>query len=52
MAAAVEGGATTVAEIGKATGLPTTTIRPLLSRLLKAGRISNPERGKYVAVAP
>jgi len=53
VAVAVARGAATPSDIARATHLPLTTLRPLLSRLLKAGRLKRPSRGRYVtAEAP
>ncbi|MFG1268103.1 hypothetical protein V5F40_09075 [Xanthobacter sp. DSM 14520] len=45
--AAVEGGAAGVPDIVAATGLPISTVKPILNRLTKAGSIVRVSRGRY-----
>lgn len=50
--AAIEAGASSLTEIVAATGLTLQTIKPLLSRLTKAGQITRAGRGRYAPAAP
>ncbi|NMN57838.1 hypothetical protein FHT36_001735 [Xanthobacter sp. SG618] len=50
--AAVEAGAVTIADIVAATSLSRSTLKPLLSRLVKAGAIMRTGRGTYAPAQP